>query len=60
MKTVRDILLEDLMRLGAAAELCDGNERAVEKALQRVQITRRDLAEVEARLRTILRAGLTP
>jgi hypothetical protein len=54
MRQLRDILADDLILLGGAAELCNGSERAVELALQRVQVVRRDLQDVEARLRTTL------
>ena len=54
MKTIRQELAETMVLLGGAAELSDGNEKAVEKSLQRVRIARRNLADVEARLQLIL------
>ena len=54
MRTIRQELAETMVLLGGAAELSDGNEKAVEKALQRVRIARRNLADVEARLNLIL------
>lgn len=59
MKPVREILTESTINVAVAAELCNGNEKAVQKALQRVQLARHDLREAEARLRTILNLEFT-
>lgn len=60
MSSIREILAETMVRLGAAAELSSGGDKAVEKALQRVRIARAELADVEARLQLILHTGHEP
>lgn len=57
MKSVKEQIGATMIRMGVAAYFSDGDETAVKVSLRHVQEARRQLADVEARLQTILRTG---